>query len=386
MPLRVGFNATPLLSPLTGIGQYIVNLGRALAATGEVDLYSFYGHRWRHEPPAPPPATRGGDDSKRLLHIVKPFIPFKREVRHAQQQFHFGRGSRRFGLEIYHEPNYVPIGYDVPVVITVHDLSWLRYPETHPAERVRWLERSMPSALARAAAILVDSDFIRHEVLATFGLDPARVHTVHLGVSSAFRLRGRDETRAVLSALDLVHGQYVLAVGTIEPRKNIGHALAAYARLPERLRRRYPLVVAGARGWGAADLERELHALMARGEVRFLGHVPDEDLPVIYAGAGAFVFASIYEGFGLPPLEAMASGVPVLVADRGALPEVTADAAVRLDPEMPDDTSRKLGAVLDDAAMHAELARRGQRRAALFTWDTCARRTLGVYRAVEGAA
>jgi glycosyltransferase involved in cell wall biosynthesis len=386
MALRVGFNATPLLSPLTGIGQYIVNLGRALAATGEVDAYSFYGYRWRHEAPAPPSGLRGGDDAQRLLRTIKPFIPFKRELRHAQQQFQFGRGSRRFGLEIYHEPNYVPIAYDVPVIITIHDLSWLRYPETHPADRIRWLERSMPAALARAAAILVDSDFIRQEVLATFGLDPARVHTAHLGVSSAFRPRSRDETRATLSALDLVHGQYVLAVGTIEPRKNIGHVVAAYARLPERLRTRYPLVIAGASGWRATDLERELHALMARGEVRFLGHVPDEDLPILYAGARAFVFASVYEGFGLPPLEAMASGVPVLVADRAALPEVTADAAVKLDPEGPDDTSRKLAAMLDDAVMHAEFVRRGKRRAASFTWDACARRTLRVYRAVGAAA
>jgi glycosyltransferase involved in cell wall biosynthesis len=386
MALRVGFNATPLLSPLTGIGQYIVNLGRALAGTGEVDAYSFYGYRWRHEAPAPPAGPLGSDGARRVRRAIKPFIPFKRELRQAQQRFQFARGSRRLGLDIYHEPNYVPIGYEVPVVITVHDLSWLRYPKTHPADRIRWLDRSMPSAVARAAAILVDSDFIREEVLATFGVDPARVHTAHLGVSSAFRPRSPDETRVTLSPLDLLHGQYVLAVGTIEPRKNIRHVLAAYARLPERQRKRFPLVVAGASGWRAADLERELRALTERGEIRFLGHVPDEHLPMIYAGATAFVFASVYEGFGLPPLEAMASGVPVLVADRAALPEVTAEAAVKLDPDAPEDTSQKLAAMLDDGVMRAQFASRGRHRAAGFTWDACARRTLAVYRAVDAAA
>jgi len=386
MALRVGFNATPLLSPLTGIGQYIVNLGRALAETGEVDAYSFYGYKWRHEAPAPPRVLGRGDGSWRVLPLIKPLIPFKRELRHAQQRIQFGRGLRRLRLQLYHEPNYVPIRYDVPVVITVHDLSWMRYPETHPADRIRWLERSMPSALSHAAAILVDSDYVREEVLASFAVEPERVHTAHLGVSSAFRPRGAEETRAALGARNLVHGEYVLAVGTIEPRKNLEHVLAAYVLLPEAVRQRYPLVIAGAKGWRATNLERDLRALVARGGVRFLGYVPDDDLPMIYAGARAFVFASVYEGFGLPPLEAMASGVPVLVADRAALPEVTAEAALKLNPDRPDDTALKLAALLDDEVMHADFAQRGLRRAAVFTWDACARRTLRVYRRVDGAA
>jgi glycosyltransferase involved in cell wall biosynthesis len=381
MALRVGFNATPLLSPLTGIGQYIVNLGRAVAATGEVDAYSFYGYRWRHEPPAPPAGLRDDDNSKRVLRAIKPFIPFKRELRHVQQQFEFARGSRRLGLEIYHEPNYVPIGYDVPVVITIHDLSWLRYPKTHPADRIRWLERAMPSALTRSAAILVDSEFVRQEVLAAFGVDPARVHTAHLGVSSVFRPRSGEATRATLSALGLVHGRYVLTVGTIEPRKNVQHALEAYAALPEGLRRRYPLVVAGAKGWRAAALEKKLRVLEAAGELRFLGHVPDGDLARLYAGAAVFVFPSLYEGFGLPPLEAMASGVPVLVSNRASLPEVVADGARLLDPERPDLTADALVSLLADERARMALVERGLSHAATFTWEACARRTLDVYRA-----
>jgi glycosyltransferase involved in cell wall biosynthesis len=246
----------------------------------------------------------------------------------------------------------------------------------HPADRIRWLERAMPRALARTAAILVDSEFVRQEVLATFGIDPVRVHTAYLGVSPAFRPRSDVETRATLGALDLVHGEYVLAVGTIEPRKNVKHVLDAYARLPEAMRKRYPLVIAGAKGWRAADLESELRALVERGLIRFLGYVADDDLPLLYAGAAAFVFASIYEGFGLPPLEAMASGVPVLVAERAALPEVTGDAALKLDPARPDETARTLASMLDE--------RRGLERAADFTWEACAHATLRVYREVIG--
>lgn len=386
MALHVGFNATPLLSPLTGIGNYIVHLGAALAASGEVDPYSFYGYGWRHEAPMPPRHVSRDRSALRMREGVRRLVPFTRELRRVAQQALFARGLRRNAIAVYHEPNYIPIRYDVPVVITVHDLSWLHHPETHPSDRIRWLERALPIALARAAAILVDSEFVRQDLLATFGADPVRVYTAHLGVSTAFRPRSGDETRATLSALDLVHGEYVLAVGTIEPRKNIEHVLAAHALLPEALRKRYPLVIAGAKGWRATNLERQLGALAERGLVRFLGYVPEEDLPMIYAGAAAFVFASVYEGFGLPPLEAMASGVPVLVADRASLLEVTADAAVALDPERPDDTARKVAAVLDSRAMRDDLVRRGLERAAGFTWDACARQTLRAYRAANQAA
>ena len=377
MALRVAFNATPRLSPLTGIGNYIEQLGAALAATGSIDAYAFYRYRWRHQAPLPP--NDSGGAMAALVGRTKRWLPFRGALRLAAHQIGFARGLRRHAIDIYHEPNYVPISYDVPVVVTVHDLSWLRYPDAHPVDRVRWLERGLPKALDRAGAILVDSAFVRGEVLTTFNVDPRRVHVAHLGVSAAFRPRTAEKTMATLHPLDLAHRGYVLTLGTIEPRKNIGHVLAAYAALPAALRARYPLVVAGAKGWRAGDLEKELHVLASRGQVRFLGHVPADALPDLFAGAAAFVFPSLYEGFGLPPLEAMASGVPVLVSDRSSLPEVTGDAGVRLDPEQPLDTAAKLAAVLDDPVAHAEWVRRGLDRAKGFSWDACARATLAVY-------
>ena len=140
MTLRVAFNATPLLSPLTGIGQYIVELGAALTANRDVDPYSFYWCRWRHESPRPPADLNGVPLS--LVRQVKPWLPFRGGLRIAAKQLGFSGGLRRHAIDLYHEQNYVPLGYDVPVVITVHDLSWFHYPETHPADRVRWLARA----------------------------------------------------------------------------------------------------------------------------------------------------------------------------------------------------------------------------------------------------
>ena len=387
MALRVGFNATPLLSPLTGIGNYIVHLGAALAASGDVDAYSFYGYRWRHEPPCVPASGPRGRHAQRMRDLIKPLVPFKRELRQAHQQLLFARGLRRHAIALYHEPNYIPIRYDVPVVTTIHDLSWLRYPETHPADRIRWLERAMPRALSQAAAVLVDSEFVRQEVLTTFGIDPARVHTAYLGVSPLFRPRGDVETRATLG------------------RARSRARRICSCRRDDRAAQEHPARAGRVRAVAGCDAQaapagdrwcqglarrglskRQLRALVERGLIRFLGYVADDDLPLLYAGAAAFVFASIYEGFGLPPLEAMASGVPVLVAERASLPEVTGDAALKLDPARPDETARKLASLLDDRAIHDDFARRGLERAAGFTWEACAQATLRVYRSVIDAA
>ncbi len=379
MPIRVAFNATPLLSPLTGIGNYIVNLGAAFAASGEIDAYSFYGYRWRRG--VPTSFGQGpGQAAQKLRDVIKPWVPFKRELRQVKQQIAFGYGLRKRAIDVYHEPNYVPICYDVPVVITVHDLSWLRYPETHPADRIRWLERGLPRAIEHAAAIIVDSDFVRQEVLTTFPVHATKVRTVHLGVAAEFHPRDAEATAATRLHYKLEHRGYVLAVATIEPRKNLTHVLNAYALLPESLRVRFPLVIAGAAGWRATRMESELKALAGRGQLRFLGRVPPAELPALYAASAVFVFPSYYEGFGLPPLEAMASGVPVIFSNRASLPEVVGDGGLSIDPDRPEETCTNLRALLEDVARRDEIARRGIARAALFTWGACARATLASYR------
>ena len=384
MPIRVAFNATPLLSPLTGIGNYIVHLGSALAANDEIDAHSFYGYRWRSGlPTARREAT--GEATQKLREVVKPWIPFKRELRQAKQRLAFGYGLRKRAIEVYHEPNYVPISYAVPVVITVHDLSWLRYPETHPPDRVRWLQRGLPNAIERAAAVIVDSDFVRQEVLTTFPVRAQKVRTVHLGIAAEFHPRDAEATAATRARYKLENKSYVLTVATIEPRKNLTHVLNAYALLPESLRKRFPLVIAGAVGWRAKEIETELKALADRGQLRFLGRVPPAELPALYAAAAVFVFPSYYEGFGLPPLEAMASGVAVICGNRASLPEVVGDCGIGVDPDCPEETYRHLRMLLEDTARRDDIGHRGITRAARFTWDACARATLAVYReASEG--
>jgi len=374
--IRVAFNATPLLSTVTGIGNYIAELGAALAELSDVDPYSFYRHRWSHEHPTVP---AGSAIRRSMVECLKPLIPFRGTLRNASKHLGFREGLRRFGIDLYHEQNYIPLCYDVPVVITVHDLSWIRYPESHPIDRVRWLERELRNALDRASAILVDSDFVRREVLTTFGLDTERVHMAHLGVPRGFHPRDAIETAPTLGRLRLTHGGYVLTVATIEPRKNLSHIVDSYAQLPSALRERFPLVIAGAKGWHSSAMVTRLRSLSEQ-QVRFLGHVERPVLTHLYAGAALFAFPSLYEGFGLPPLEGMASGVPVIVSDRASLPEVVGDAGQMMDPSDTADTAARLRALLENPAERDAMRARGLERAASFTWAKCAAVTQGVYR------
>jgi glycosyltransferase involved in cell wall biosynthesis len=228
--------------------------------------------------------------------------------------------------------------------------------------------------------VIAVSETTRAELLARYRLPPARVAVVPEAAASHFAPPAAAVLGAVRERYGLTH-PYVLFVGFLEPKKNLGTLLEAIARL----RRRgawgtTELVIAGAPGWGAAPAPR-VQALGLERTVRFLGPVPDADLPALYAGALAFAFPSLWEGFGLPVLEAMAAGAPVVASNRGALPEITAGAALLAEPE-PEAFADALGQLVGDAAVRERLRAAGLARAADFSWERTARETLAIYRAV----
>jgi len=376
--LNVAINGIAMLSPLTGIGQYTYNLVRELQDM-RLAPWMFYGTDWKQElrAAALPGMTTAKSAFKRLM--PRPYVV----QRFLLQQF-FSRGAKRRQFDLYHEPNFMAYRFNGPTVVTVHDLSWLRYPETQPAARVREMNRVMPQAMKSAAHVLVDSEFVKQEVMEYYGLAEDRITTTLLGVATDFRPLTAAQCAVVLDRYRLQHGRYILAVATLEPRKNLASLIAAFEHLPDTLRRRYPLVIAGMRGWGDSVMSDALRKMIARGEVRLTGYVPQSDLPKLYAGARMFVYPSLYEGFGLPPLEAMASGVPVIVSNRASLPEVVGNAGILTEPLDDLRIVQHMRALIEDDALHGHLANAGRLRAKQFTWRRCAMETLAVYRRVIG--
>ena len=379
--MHILVNATPLLAPLTGIGQYIRHLFTAMDALANAQLHVCYGLRCETGMHLPSPnATRAMQGAYGLARRLLPNPrALKCKVEAAAFRYH---ASRMPAGCIYHEPNFLPQPFDGPIVVTVLDLSCFDHPQAHPAERVRIMERGLPRALERADHIIVISEASGDALRRWFNVDPARITTTYLAADPRFQPHAHHELAPALLGLGLTPGNYVLSVGTLEPRKNLTTLFAAYSGLPEALRQRYPLAVAGMSGWKTEGLMKSAEVLIRRGELRLLGYVADELMPLLYAGAAAFCYPSRYEGFGLPALEAMASGVPVITANATSLPEVVGDAGIMLDPDDVDGLRERLRQLLEDRVYAQSLGQRGLLRSRVFSWDRCARETFSVYEKV----
>jgi len=378
--MRVIFNVDAITAPLTGIGRYALELARGLAHHEEIEelrLYSAY--RWVDDPAHALAANR-------TIAAIRRNVPFKTQALELYQQIRgglFRLHTRRMKGFLLHTPNYVLMPFDGPALTTVHDLSWLSYPDAHPVERVKFLDRHLPKTLARADLVLTDSEFIAAEIATRFALPRAKIRAIPLGVDAAYHPRTAEEILATLAKHRLEHSAYLLVVATLEPRKNLARLVRAYAALPTATKARHPLVIVGARGWLNHELERTLTPLEAAGAVRRLGYVGEDELPALYAGAHAFAFPSLYEGFGLPVLEAMASGVPVLTSNVSSLPEVAGDAALLVDPNDEDALREGLVRLLDDSAWRTNASARGLARSRDYPWSRCVDATIDAYRAVN---
>lgn len=376
-PIRVAFNGSALLSPLTGIGQYSKCLAEQLRLGQETELHFFYAAIWSRDIRTGPIKEIGA-----IKDLIKALVPQPYRVSRGLQQWQFSRGTNAIRPHIYHEPNFIPFRFDGPTIITAHDLSWIRFPETHPDERVAVMTKSFPRALEAAHHVLTDAAYVRQEIIDQFGISPERITSVPLGARSIFRPRSEATCVPVLSKLGLQYRQYVLCVGTLEPRKNLELAIRAYAALPPAFRERYPLVTVGMRGWLTSKLESVMQPLVASGELRPLGYTSDETLASLYSGALVLIYPSLYEGFGLPPLEAMASGTPVIVSNRSTLPEVVGDAGVIIDAEDELGLRQALLGLAEDPGFWNERVSASLKQAEGFSWQRCADQTLAVYRKV----
>lgn len=374
--MKVVLEVDPISAPLTGIGRYTLALARELRGEPRVTELRFL-HRGRLID-NPEHLLAGGQ----AVALARRHLPLRSLARRAYRGFtgwRLRQQSRALRDFVYHSPNYTLLPFEGPSVVTVHDLSFLRYPEFHPAERIAFLAREFPRALARADQVITDSAYVAQEIQARLGVPADRLSVVPLGVDPVFRPHTEAACAATLHRLGLRWRGYLLIVATIEPRKNFERLLAAFASLPAPVRRAFPLAVAGSAGWRTEQVHQTLSRLEAAGEALALGYVDETALPQVYSGAAAFAFPSLYEGFGLPALEAMACGTPVVASSASALAEVLGDAAEVIEPESVESIAGGLARVLDDPARREALSRLGPAQAAGFSWAQCARRTVDVY-------
>jgi glycosyltransferase involved in cell wall biosynthesis len=270
-------------------------------------------------------------------------------------------------------------------VITVHDLAFLHWPHFLTEASAAYYGQ-IDRAARHAAHIIVPSESTKRDLIGQLGVHPTKVSVIPEAADDRFVPLAVEDARAQVMAKYGLPRRYILFVGTIEPRKNVDGLLRAISHLRERYGfEDTGLAIAGGRGWLYEEVIGLVDRLGLGNSTHFLGRVPDPDLHLLYAGAQCHVHAAHYEGFGLPPLEAMACGTPTIVSNVSSLPEVVGDAALLVDPENWEEIAVAVQRVLSDPALHAELREKGLRRARCFSWDMAARQTLQVYRQVVAA-
>lgn len=372
---RIGIDVTSALSQGGGIGRYTRELVRAIVALNGDDEFHLFSARFpvddqfgslpagarvhRHEAPL----------SERWLYRI-----WYRARLPIPVQWFTG------ALDLFHSPDFVlpPTSNEIPTLLTVHDLSFLYYPETFPTVLVDYLNRVVPWSVERAGHILADSKATKRDLLSQWGVPARKVTVLYSGVSEHFQPNEDQEAvSAVRAKYGLAQYPYVVAVGTVQPRKNYEMLIRAFRPLVSRLPHR--LALAGGRGWLDEGLKREVARQGLEERVIFTGFVADVDLPALYSGASLLVFPSLYEGFGLPIVEAMACGLPCLISNASSLPEVGGDAAVQLAPHDESAWSEAMLEILMSDDQRAAMSAAGLLQAREFSWKKAAERLLQVY-------
>jgi glycosyltransferase involved in cell wall biosynthesis len=372
---RVVINTIPLQGPLTGVGHYISQLARYLNLLDEHNEYTYYYGFFSKN-------LVGSDHVIQRLRNQLPKTPWFRKV--VRQSVFAVSGLFHSDFDLYFEPNFIPVKIRAKkIVTTVHDFSFRLFPEAHPKDRIQYFEKHFSKNIRRSDRIITDSVYIKNEAEELLGLPDNMITPIHLGVDhGVFKIYPREAQDTCMRELGLPE-KFILFVGTREPRKNLARLVQAYAELPVPVQREFSLVLVGPRGWDDSD-----RALAKKLGTRIMvsDYLDTKKLALVYNLASVLAYPSLYEGFGLPPIEAMACGCPVVVSRAGSLPEVCADAACYVDPIDVQSIAEGIEKVVADEELRQSLIKKGRERAKLFTWESTAEKTLAVFSEVMRAA
>jgi glycosyltransferase involved in cell wall biosynthesis len=367
--MRIGIDARLMYYSPGGIAEYTKRLVQALARLeGDEEFVILHSRKDARQDLVDAPRFR----RKKL------WTP----SHHRLESWTLPLELRRLGLDILHSPDFIPpTSHTFRSVITVHDLAFLLYPHFLTEESARYYGQ-IDQAVRRADHIIAVSESTKQDTMQLLGVPERKISVIYEAANPIFRQLERQEARRRLSEQFDLPEHFVLFVSTIEPRKNITSLLQAFYQLIDDYKLPHKLVLAGRKGWLFDDVFATISRLKIEDSCIFLGRVPVEQLLYLYNVADVLVHPAFYEGFGLPPLEAMACGTPVVVSNVSSLPEVVGDAGMLADPNDVEELEVAIYRVLTDADLRADLIERGLKRAALFSWERAARETLEVYREI----
>ena len=366
--MKLLVNLSSLNHPLTGIGEYTLNLVKEMLDDDQVqDIKGIRSSRYldRHQISVLIAALEQGHQTDQpLTRYLKKMSRLKliariaRKAINAYREISFRFYRNMLKHYIYWEPNYICLNHQGVCVPTVHDLSHLICPQFHPKARVKYLKAELPRTLARAKHVIVVSQYTKQSVMEHFDLDDQQITVVPPSVKSEYYPRTASECAQLKKRLGLPEN-FILFVGTLEPRKNLQGLLLAYKLLSTELKSQYPLVLSGKKGWLLEDIEQILQPMLDSGEVMWLGYLNSKDLPALYSSATAFTYVSHFEGFGMPIAEAMACGTAVIASDNTAMKEASGGAVCIVSPHSIGSIAQGMRKVLLDSSYRIECETKG---------------------------
>ena len=373
---RIGIDVTSALSQGGGIGRYTRELVRALVAQDSQYQFRLFSAKISSPYPVTEPLPAA---TNRVTHHMAPLSErwlyriWYRARLPLPVQWVTGQ------LDLFHSPDFVlpPVSDGIPTLLTIHDLSFIHYPDVFPPPLIVYLNRVVPWSVKRASHLLADSKATKEDLCAIWHVPAEKVTVLYSGVSDFFRPVVDEQVLTSMRQKYSLGKPYILAVGTVQPRKNYQMLIRAFRVVAEQLPMQ--LVIAGGQGWMEEEMLAEVRRQKLEERVSFIGFVDDNDLPAVYSAAALLAFPSIYEGFGLPILEAMACGTPALISNASCLPEVGGAAAVQLSPFDEPGWSRAMISLLGDKQKLAEMSAAGIMQAQRFSWDKAAKQLLEIY-------
>lgn len=383
--MRIGIDATALPSRPVGAGNYIIQLIRAMAGRNMDDESIPDGNqlkglnlvvfvqRSRLE-------LLNVEETPNLHLIVTPDLsPFMRLI---WEQISFPMLANNQRLDLLHSLHYtMPVAYPGRTVVTFHDMTFFLYPHHHTLPKRFFFRFFIRLSARKAVALIADSESTRQDTIRLVGVSPGKIFTAPLGVTQEFRQIPDKTIHQQVRQKYQLPEHFMLFVGTIEPRKNLPILLQAYASVADQMQHHH-LVVVGPKGWMVEAISRQTGQLSISDKVNFTGYVEQDDLPLIYNLADVFIYPSAYEGFGLPVLEAMACGTPVITSNVSSMPEIVGEAGVLIAPNNTHALAQAMVELINDPIARQRLSIKGQERAAAFSWKRTAEKTIAVYRHV----